>query len=81
VGHDVASSWGQAARCCGLTEVKARGSERNVSPLAFAPKRRTVYSAMVNTAPSLRPKTSGKYISYAFAGMVMKRPGTLARIR
>jgi hypothetical protein len=34
----------------------------------------------VNTPPSLRPKTSGKYISEAVAGITWNSPGTLARI-
>lgn len=39
------------------------------------------YSRTMKRPPSLRPKVSGKYISYAVVGMSKNSPGTLARIR
>ena len=41
----------------------------------------TYYSRTMKRPPSLRPKVSGKYISYAVVGMTRNSPGTLARIK
>ncbi len=59
--------------CCEFSGLAVREPPRPVFPYGFG------YST-TRTSLALRPKVSGEYISSAFAGGTMKRPGVVARV-